>query len=221
MMQEEHFDRIAKDYDFWKEKNHYYYENLIALYRSFIPKQSSVLEIGCGTGNILASLEPREGRGIDVSSEMIKIAKEKNAPHTKIVFEREDILDSNETFRSDYIFLADVLEHVDDLPRFLNQLAARTMNPSKVIISVANPLWEPLLMVTEKLKMKMPEGPHKRFSIRETEELFKKAGFKLQEKGYRLLVPKKMPGANWINERFFKNKLMERFGFIVYWVLAK
>jgi 2-polyprenyl-3-methyl-5-hydroxy-6-metoxy-1,4-benzoquinol methylase len=218
---ESHFDAIAAEYDYWKQKNSYYHENLKQLYGQFIPRGAKVLEIGCGTGDILARLDPKEGRGVDVSEEMVEIARHKYAKRPELHFEREDIFERADSFGYPYIFLADVLEHVGDLERFVRQLAARTDSGASVVISVANPLWEPVLMLAEKLHMKMPEGPHTRDSIPETERIFKAAGFTLAERGYRLLVPKRLPGADWINARFYSWPLIRRFGFVVYWVLNK
>lgn len=218
---EEHFNHISKDYNYWKQKNHYYYQNLIDLYRYLIDKRKTVLEIGCGTGYIIASLDLEKGKGIDISLEMIEIAKRAFIHRDNLSFERLNILDSQQIFDYDYIILADVLEHVENLQVFLRQISLRLRSESKVIISVLNPIWGPPLILAEKLGMKMPEGPHKRYSVKKTEKMFLMAGLKVEERGYRLLFPKKIPGSDWINQRFFKNNLLKRFGFVVYWILEK
>lgn len=218
---EKYFNSIAHDYDFWKRKNGFYYSNLIELYRSLIPTGSTILEIGCGTGDIVTSLNSKSAKGIDISHEMIEIAKRKHVKDVSVVFEQQNIFSSEEVFDFDFIFLADVLEHIEDVQGFLNQLVKRVNIKTKVIISVANPRWEPILMLAEKMKLKMPEGPHNRVSITETEKMFTKANLNIMKKDYRLMIPKKIPGADWINNRFYKSKILARFGFIVYWVLVK
>jgi ubiquinone/menaquinone biosynthesis C-methylase UbiE len=218
---EAHFDRIARQYDYWKKKNAYYYRNLVKLYRSLIPEGSSVLEIGCGTGDIICLLDVREGRGTDLSHEMIEIAQKKHVDQQNITFVREDIFESNTTFTYEYIFLADVLEHVEDVPQFLGQLARRTPPRTKIIVTLANPLWEPLLMLSEKLHMKMPEGPHYRHPIPELERLFVASGLQIRDTGFRLLIPKSIPGADWVNARFYHNRFLRKFGFMVYWILSR
>lgn len=218
---EHHFDGVAPDYDYWKNHNRYYYKNLFTLYSSLIPKESSIVEIGCGTGDIISNLDPRIGLGIDISDRMISVAKKKHNDKPSIKFVREDISVSNALFDADYVFLADVLEHVGDLQSFLDNLCVRIKPGTKTIISVANPIWEPVLMMAEHLKMKMPEGPHKRYSVKITEDMFRKAGFTIIEKGFRLLIPKKIPCSDWINQWFYKNKYLARLGFVVYWVLRK
>jgi len=218
---EQHFDEIAKEYDYWKSKNWYYYQNLKALYRSFIPLQSKVWEIGCGTGDILAYLEPSDGYGTDISQEMINIANKKHGNNPNLKYGALDIIKLNEIKNYEYIFMADVLEHVEDLNGFFAALKRITKPGVKIIISVANPLWEPVLMLSEKLGMKMPEGPHWRLSIKQNEEIFRKNGFKIKEKGYRLLIPKKLPGSDWVNIRFSKIPVLSKMGFVIYWVLLK
>ncbi|MCA9403959.1 MAG: methyltransferase domain-containing protein, partial [Candidatus Omnitrophica bacterium] len=73
----DHFDQIAPNYDYWKKKNSYYYNTLKLFISRIIPKGASVLEFGCGTGEILAHMEPSRGVGVDISEEMISRAREK------------------------------------------------------------------------------------------------------------------------------------------------
>lgn len=75
------FDKYAKDYDSgWKgSKSARFYNDLIKELE--INPGDSVLDVGCGTGTILnfiASKTEIKGYGLDISSEMLKIAKEKN-----------------------------------------------------------------------------------------------------------------------------------------------
>ena len=49
-----------------------------------IQKNSSILELGCGTGNLIGNLSPSYGIGVDISDEMVKIAENKY-PRIKFV----------------------------------------------------------------------------------------------------------------------------------------
>jgi SAM-dependent methyltransferase len=218
---EAHFDQIAKDYDYWKDKNRYYYDHLKMLLKEQIPEGASVVEIGCGTGDLLASLLPSKGLGTDISAEMVELAKRRHAGNSSLAFSRIDLLRDNTSFDADYLFTCDVLEHVRELPEFLSGLQKAMKPGATLVVTLANPFWEPLLMLTEKLGMKMPEGPHWRFSLRKNERLYKEAGFIQKERGYRLLVPKKIFFSDKVNASFYKNPLLAPFGFVVYWVLEK
>lgn len=125
------------------------------------------------------------------------------------------------TLNYDFVILADVIEHIENLDAFLVHLSTLIDGKTKLIVSAANPFWEPVLLMGEKMRLKMPEGPHRRLSIGENEELFTKAGLEIRQKGYRLLIPRRLPGSDWINRHFYENNFLARLGFIVYWVLGR
>ncbi len=216
-----HFDQISQDYDHWKKKNWYYYQHLKQLYQSLIPAGHKVWEIGCGTGDILISLKPSYGLGTDTSEKMIEIARNKYSHIPNVEFGVTDVADISPSHDYDYVVMADVLEHIEKLDLFFDQLNKVVKPKVKIVVSVANPFWEPLLMLAEKLKMKMPEGPHKRLLVKENETIFLKNSFKIINKGYRLLVPKKIYGSDRINSTFYKNNILAKFGFITFWILEK
>src|ERR1035438_9552720 len=75
-----HFNSLAAEYETWKQKASYYYGYVMAGLQAIIPPGKRVLELGCGTGAILDSLKPSYGVGIDLSPEMVTVARQKR-PH--------------------------------------------------------------------------------------------------------------------------------------------
>ena len=73
----DHWDLQAATYDQAKARNDAYYRALKTLFdRAVTPSfRDSVLEVGCGTGGVLASLEPESGLGVDISEAMIERAR--------------------------------------------------------------------------------------------------------------------------------------------------
>src|ERR1700732_3930432 len=53
-----------------RKSSNYYHRRLIEIYQFLIPPGQRVLEMGCGDGDLLASLKPSEGVGVDFSPEM-------------------------------------------------------------------------------------------------------------------------------------------------------
>jgi len=79
---QEQFDALAEDYDTTKKKNAYYFETLIQVFRKYITHlQDPLLEIGCGTGEILAQVTHAPSQGIDLSPKMIELAQLKYPNH--------------------------------------------------------------------------------------------------------------------------------------------
>src|SRR3989344_1639784 len=181
----DHFDQIAQSYDTYKSKHRFYYSNLKSLLASLISPHKKVLEIGCGTGDLLGYLRPKYGFGVDISPQMISIAKIK---HPRLLFSTKFPKD-----RFDYVFMSDVIEHLSD-PLAIFARASRLIgNKSKFVITMANPKWEPVLMLAEKLHLKMPEGPHNRINFTQLQQLLSNSGFQITSHDYFLLCPIFLP----------------------------
>lgn len=212
---EKHFDKIAKNYDYYKNKNSFYYENLKKLLISKISPNKKVFEIGCGTGDLLASLGPKVGYGMDISPEMIKIANGKYKDRKNLTFSTQW---PNEVY--DYIFMSDVIEHLEKPEETFNKIS-RLMGPKTLFINtMANPIWEPILMIAEKLGLKMPEGKHNRISYKELRIILEKAGLKIIKHDYKLLVPIKIPFITYFANMYLE-KYFNRFAFIECFIAVK
>jgi 2-polyprenyl-3-methyl-5-hydroxy-6-metoxy-1,4-benzoquinol methylase len=213
----EHFNKISNQYDVWKKKNWYYYQNLKKLVRLYIPSGKNVLEIGTGTGDILASLEPSAGIGIDISAEMIRLAKGKYDKYSNLRFYHSTIDEVQADATYDFIILIDVVEHIENMEETIRSIKTKVHPQTKIFISMANPFWEPLLMIAEKLKLKMPEGKHNRISADKLNKIFNYNGFLLEKHGFALLMPVHISFiSELINCWFWKIPVLKRFGLIEY-----
>lgn len=186
-----HFDEEAKRYDFWKKRNWYYYQTIKEMYGSLIKPEQTVLEVGCGTGDILAGLTARRRVGIDISPEMIGIAKKKYPSiewHAGTTGQCEGLQGP-----FDVVFLSDVIEHLEDVNGTFRDLRTFCHPSTTVLINMANPLWEPILMLLEKLHMKMPEGPHTRITTRQLTDILQKNGYVLISRKKCMLFPTFIP----------------------------
>lgn len=210
---EQHFDVISPDYDKFKIAHWYYYDTLKRILREELGDLGgkSVLEVGCGTGDLLASLAPGRGVGIDVSRGMIGIASRKH--HARVNASGSHATGSNATGgktlsflhisapdlakrskeRYDAIVCVDVIEHMTDVPADIAAMSWLVKHDGKIVILMANPLWEPLLLLFEKLKMKMPEGPHYRMPYRKVKRIIAEAGLEVVRHDWYLAFPKHVP----------------------------
>ena len=92
-----HFNKQAKDYD---KKNTIYYSkegkiscNSVSAYLNNL-KYDNILDVGCGTGFLFENLKTGQNYfGIDISENMIKVAKSKNIPNTFFTVGKSNKLD--------------------------------------------------------------------------------------------------------------------------------
>ncbi|MFO3798035.1 MAG: class I SAM-dependent methyltransferase, partial [Anaerolineales bacterium] len=70
-----HWDRIARRKDRWQGAGRWYRQRIREVYRQLVDAGQRVLEIGCGTGDLLAALQPKHGVGVDFSAEMLQRAR--------------------------------------------------------------------------------------------------------------------------------------------------
>lgn len=185
-----HFNLIAKDYDHWKQKNAYYYTSIKSFVRKNIRPGSRILELGCATGEILASSRPEVGVGVDVSPEMIRIARDKFPQYTFVCSAIEDFHDDRPF---DYIIMADLVDHVYDLIDIFERVHEFCHPETKIILTTINPWWEPIFSMAEKIGAKMPEGPHNFIEKRNLAKFVEFLDFSISYSGYLLLFPKRIP----------------------------
>lgn len=187
---QEHFDEIAPNYDYWKRKNSYYYSTIKAFISRIIPPGNSVLDIGCGTGEILAAMRPSRGVGIDISKEMIRLASEKFPQYTFIHSPIEN-LQLDEKF--DFIIMVDVVDHVYDVMDVFKSLYKFSKPTTRIILTTINPWWDPILSLMEKIGAKMPEGPHNFIEKDYFRKIFEMLDFRVSYSGFMLLFPIRIP----------------------------
>jgi SAM-dependent methyltransferase len=85
------FDRIARlSGDGWNHNNHYH--NF--LLKHLPPRCETALDIGCGTGNFARLLAERANKviGLDLSPEMIRLAREQSTAQPNIEYQVADVL---------------------------------------------------------------------------------------------------------------------------------
>jgi len=186
------FNGLAAARAGWIRKNLYYYRKQAEFLRFLISQESAVLELGCGTGELLNILEPSRGVGVDFSPDMIRIARER---YGHLEFREGDIeqLDFwGEQF--DFIILADVIGHLQDVEEVFRSLKRFCKPTTRIIIGYHNFLWEPLLKWSEKVGLKMPEDHQNWLQLQDIGHLLALSGFEVVKKESRLLLPKKIYG---------------------------
>ncbi len=196
----EYMDALAVSRDRYIKKNSYYYNDLKNFFRFHIPEGSSVLEIGCGTGDILNSIKPGRGVGIDISSEMVKIAQGKYRHLTFHHMDAEDLSALNEKF--DFIIISDTLGYFEDVQKSFEQLRKVSLPETRIIITYHNYLWYPVLSLAEMLRLKMPYIRLNWLNYADIANLLYLEGFDIIKTGTRVILPKYFPVLSWFANKY-------------------
>jgi SAM-dependent methyltransferase len=183
-------DAQAQESDRWKRRNRYYYEMIERIVRFHVPPGSTVLEIGCGTGDLLAALEPARGVGVDISPKVVEIARGR---HPSLTFHICDVQDLAVSEPFDYIILSDVVGYLDDVQRAFERMSRACGPRTRVILTYFNYLWWPVLRIGEKVGMKRPQPDQNWLSLEDLKNLLDLAGFQTISKGYKVLLPVRVP----------------------------
>lgn len=186
----EYFDSIAESRQKWRKRNRYYNTLLEKYFKFIIPAGSKVLEVGCGTGELLNAVQPVKGVGIDYSEKTVKIASDNFKDLTFFVQDAEDIK-LNETF--DYIILSDLLSSVQDIQKVFKCLKQVSDENTRIIISNYSYLWEPVLKLGESIGLKQKQPLMNWLSAKDIENLLSLEGFELIKSERKILFPKKIP----------------------------
>jgi SAM-dependent methyltransferase len=197
-----YFDSLAPEREKWRQKNHFYHEEIEKYLRYLIPSGSSILEIGCATGDTLASLNPKRGFGIDISPKMIEIARRK-FPHLEFrVGDFEDI-QINEKF--DYVLIDGTIGHVDDIQLAFKELHKVCTPQTRIIIVYYNYLWEPVLKFAEAIGLRMKHLLEHWLPLDDIANLLYLNNFEVIKKGYRCLLPVYIPFISTFCNKFLAN----------------
>ncbi|VAX34999.1 Glycosyltransferase [hydrothermal vent metagenome] len=197
----EHYDAIALQRDKYRAKNKYYYQQLEKHYRYFIPKGKKVLEVGCGTGDLLKALEPSYGVGVDISEEMVKLAKEK---YSNLQFYSGKIENLKEE-KFDYIVLSGLLGELEDIQSFLEGLKKFCTQDTRIIIEYYSYFWQYILKIGEQLDLKIPQKIQNWLSAQDISNFLTLADFDVIKKERRILFPKYVWGLSTFLNRFVAN----------------
>jgi len=185
-----YYDYAAQARDRWISRHGYYHRELTRLIKFSVPEGRSVLEIGCGTGDLLGTLNPSRGVGLDFSPEMIKRAREKYPALTFVEGDAED-LRLDETF--DFIVLSDVVGDLTDIWQAFRELRKVVRPDSRVIVTYYNFIWEPLVKLWEKLGLKMPQFYQNWIGREDLANFLDLNGFQVVRSCNRLLLPIGIP----------------------------
>jgi len=176
-----------------------YQHRLAQVYQLQIPRGRRVLEIGCGTGELLAALEPVVGVGIDFSEEMLARARQ-SYPRLRWVQGDAHQLDFDEPF--DFIILSDLVNDLWDVQGVFEKLAALARPHTRVLLNFHSRLWAAPLAVARCLGFARPNLRQNWLTPDDAANLLSLAGFEVLRCWQEVLLPAPVPVLEPLANRF-------------------
>jgi len=181
------WDRASKNYDKGDSVDETYLK-MLEIMRKYLKNSDTLMDFGCATGSISIDLSEnvRKVIGIDISSEMIKLAKEKAIEHKaeNVYFARSTIFDERHHEGSfDAIMAFNILHLLDD-PDMAIKRINELLKEGGVFISNTVCLKDKGSMISTMMSIisKMPFLPNvKNFTVAELNGIMEKNGFKIME----------------------------------------
>ena len=197
-------ERLASTRAQWIRRNSYFYSSDHRYLRLLVPEDASVLEIGCGNGQLLAALKPRRGVGIDISESMIALARAEHPEYEFHVANTEDpAAYENITGPFDTIILADTVGYLEDCQAVFMLLRRLVTPRTRVIVAYYSHLWEPLLNAGERLGLKMPQDIEQSWlSTDDIMNLLVLSDYEVVGREWRVLLPRRLLGVGEVVNRF-------------------
>ena len=180
----------------------YYHRWIQRVYGFVIPKGARVLELGCGCGDLLASLHPDYGVGIDFSPAAISKARINHTDLHFDVMDAESLELSAEQF--DYIILSDLVNDLCDVQTTLRGIIPHCHPFTRLVINFHSHLWRLPLQMAQRLRLATPSMLQNWITIEDVRNFLILESFELLNKWSEIVVPLNLPGASWFNRYLAK-----------------
>lgn len=178
-----------------KTAGSFYHKKLQRYYRFLIPENQKVLELGCGTGDLLIALKPSYGVGIDFSKATITKASEKASEH--IFFYCGPVENINKMVETDlcfdYIILSDLINDLWDVQDVLEQVLPYCRRNTRVILNFYSRLWQFPLSFGQKIGQAKPLLQQNWFTTQDVVNILRLSGYETLKHTSEFLFPFNIP----------------------------
>lgn len=180
----------------------FYWDDITHYCDYFITEDTSVLEIGCGTGELLQGIKAKKKTGIDFSEGMVSAAR-KQFPLLDIRLMDAEDLELDSTY--DLVILSNLIGYLDDVQEVFTQLHKVCHKRTKILVTSYNFLWEPVLRFGEWIGYKTKTPQQNWLSLADINNLLHLSGFEVYRNTRRTLLPVYIPFIS-----FFLNKVIAK-----------
>lgn len=147
---QEHFDWVAENDSGPRNAQRSFHSKIQGILRYHIPEGSKVLEWGCGPGELLESLKPSRGLGVDLSPKMVERA-DRERPHSNLEFRKGDLHTDVVDEEFDAVILDYLPGYLQDIHASISNLKKSCHPRTRLYILSLNHVYRPLLALAKPL----------------------------------------------------------------------
>lgn len=195
-----HWDSVARLRDSWNGLGGAYHGRLVEVYRFLVSPGQSVLEVGCGFGDLLAALAPSCGTGVDFAPEMLTRTKRGQDALTFVRADAHDLSSIEGPF--DVIILSDLVNDVWDVQTVLEEVHRLCTPRTRVILNFYSNLWQVTLGIAQKIKLASPLLDQNWLTPDDVRGMLHLAGFETIRQWREILLPLPLLGIESFFNRF-------------------
>ena len=196
------WDKVSSKKKNPKRPGAFYHKLLRHYYGFLIPQGLRVLELGCGQGNLLASLKPSLGVGVDFSGEMIRHASIKNP---ELIFIHGDVHEIAFRKKFDVIILSDLVNDLWDVQLVMEGLRTMCHFQTRIILNYYNNLWRIPLSVVKWLGLGAENLEQNWLAPNDVFNLLELSGFDVIKISSSILFPLSIPFLTNLSNRYLVN----------------
>jgi SAM-dependent methyltransferase len=212
------FDSFAPAEPRWRRRNRTYHRLIEQISRFHIPPGHRVLEVGSGSGDLLAALRPAVGVGVDVSPGMVELARSRH-PGLRFETVAGEHVDLGETF--DYVVLSDLVPYVHDLQALFERIAVHCHAHTRIVVNSYSRAWRPIIRLAELLRLKPVKPIRNWVAPEDVRNLLELAGLEVLTRSSRVLTPKRIPLLTLFLNGFLANLWPFHHLCLTYWIVAR
>jgi len=194
-----YWDSLAPQRQRYRKRVKYFHAEKERFFRFMVGEGRSVLEVGCGTGELVAGLGAGRRVGIDFSEKMLEIARE---THPECEFQVMDAQEITLDEQFDVVILDDLVNHLTDVQTCFEQLHRVCRERTRIIVTFYSSLWQPAVRLAEAVGMKSPAHQPNWLTFGDIEGLLGLADCEVIRVQRRMLAPLWIPAASDICNRF-------------------
>ena len=198
----ESWNQVTAKYDRSRSAGASYHRLLARYYQFLIPPDSCILELGCGSGELLAALKPSLGVGVDFSIEAIRRARSQN-PGLQFLLADAHEIPLNIKF--DVIILSDLLNDLWDVQEVIEQLPALCHSRTRIVLNSYNNFWRIPLTIARRLGVGAFLLEQNWLAPHDFSNLLRLGGFEVVKRWPRVLLPFAIPILSAFANRYLVN----------------